>query len=175
MLDPRTGRLVLETRWGVLGGAGTKLVLAGPGRGFTLLDGKTRVQRRLPWPSILGWQITPAVDPRGRFVALQFAVPTWNTHALPRGWKGGPLQILDVWILDTNTGKLTQLPGMPAFVAIKRTDLAWTDDGRLVLLGHSNGEDIVAVWRPGQRRLVLKTVQLPELDGGSKSFAILGS
>lgn len=157
VLDPRTGRLVLETRWGVLAGAGTKLVLAGPGRGFTLLDGVTRVRQRLPWPSTLLLRHEPAVDPRGRYVALEFAVPT----------------ALDVWILDTSTGELTQLPGMPALVAIKRTNLVWTDDGRLVLLGHSNGEDVVAVWRPGQRRLALKTVQLPELDAGSNSFATL--
>lgn len=155
--DPNTGRLVLETRWGVLAGTGTKLVLVGPGRGFTLLDGVTRVRQRLPWPSTLLLRHEPAVDPRGRYVALEFAVST----------------ALDVWILDTNTGELTQLPGMPAFVAVKRTDLEWTDDGRLVLLGHSNGEDVVAVWRPGQRRLALKTVRLPELEAGSQSFAIL--
>ena len=173
VLDPQTGRLVLQTRWGVLAAARRKLVLAGPGRGFTLLDGVTRSKQRLPWPSTLLLRHGPAVDPRGRYVALEFAVPTWNTHTLPRGWKGGPLQALDVWILDTETAKLTQLPGMPAFMGIKRTDLTWTDDGRLVLLGESGGRDVVAVWRPGQRRLALKTVQLPELDAGSNSFAIL--
>jgi len=164
---------VLETRWGILAGAGTKLVLAGPGEQLTLLEGDTGSQRRLPRPST-AWDSQPAVDPRGRFVALVFGIPAWYTSSLPKGWKGGPLQVLDVWILDTQTAKLTQLPGMPAFMAIKRSDVAWTNDGRLVLLGHTNGEDVVAVWRPGQRRLALKTVQLPELDGGSRSFAILG-
>jgi len=172
VLDPHTGRLVLGTHWGVLAAAGTKLVLAGPGRGFTLLDGVTRAQQRLPWPSILGYRGRPAADPQGRFVALAFAVPTWNTQTLPRSWKGGPLQALDVWLLDTDTGKLAQLPGMPAFVGIKQTSLEWTGDGRLVLLGESNGKNLVAVWRPGQRRLALRTVGL-ERGGGSNSFAIL--
>jgi len=172
VLDPGTGRLVLETRWGIVAGAGRTLVLAGPDEQLTLLDGVTRTQTRLPRPST-AWDGQPAVDPRGRFVALVYGTPTWSTSTLPKGWKGGPLQVLDVWILDTETAKLTQLPGMPAFMAIKRSDVAWTDDGRLVLLGYTNGENVVAVWRPGQRRLALKTVQLPELDGGSRSFAIL--
>ena len=77
-----------------------------------------------------------------------------------------------MWLLDTNTGKLAQLPGMPAFVGIKQTSLEWTNDGRLVLLGESNGKDLVAVWRPGQRRLALRTVD-PKRGGGSNSFAIL--
>ena len=165
VLDPHTGRLVLGTRWGVLAAAGTKLVLAGPGRKLTLLDGVTRAQQRLPWPSILGYHDRSEVDPRGRFVALGFADPAWH---------GGGNQALDVWLLDTKTGKLAQLPGMPAFVSLKRTSLAWTDDGRLVLPGESNGRDVVAVWRPGQRRLGLKVVPLPERTGGSDSFATLG-
>ena len=165
VLDPLTGRLVLRTRWGILAVAGTKLVLAGPGKGFTLLDGKTRAERTLPWPSILPFSDRPAVDPRGRFVALAFAVPAWNM--------GGD-QVLDVWLLDTRSATLTQVPGMPAFVSLKRTDIAWTADGRLVLLGERTGKAVVAVWRPGQPRLALKTVNLPERDGGSDSFAILG-
>nr|MBA2457480.1 hypothetical protein [Gemmatimonadales bacterium] len=174
VLDPDTGRLVLETRWGVVAGAGSTLVLQGPGKQLTLLDGATRVQRRLPWPSTFeSASGQPAVDPRGRFVALVFGVP------ILYGKGGRPLQGLNVWILDTKTTKLTQLPGMPAFVAIKRTSLAWTDDGRLVLLGEMLDEsggrtkDVVAVWRPGQARLALKTIELPELNAGSNSFAVL--
>lgn len=165
IVDPLTGRTVLRTRWGVLAASGSKLVLAGPGNGFTLLDGKAHRERRLPWPSILPFTDRPAVDPRGRFVALAFAVPSW---------RGGGSQVMDVWLLDTTTGKLTQLPGMPAFVSLKRTDIAWTHDGRLVVLGESGGRHVVAVWRPGQARLALKTVNLPERDGGSDSFAPLG-
>jgi hypothetical protein len=164
VLNPLTGHAVLQTRWGVWAVAGTTLVLAGPGKQFTLLNGKTRAARRLPWPSILGFLDRPAVDPRGRFVALAFAVPAWG---------GGANQALDVWLLDTETGKLAQLPGMPAFVSLKRTSMAWTDDGRLVLLGESNGKGVVAVWRRGQRRLEMKVVNLPERNGGGDSFAVL--
>ncbi len=171
VLNPQ-GRVVLQTRQGIWAVAGTKLVLAAPDS-FALLDGKTGASRTLRWPSSAELD-QPAVDPRGRYVALAFAVPSWPMRTLPPGWKGsGGFQVLDVWLLDTKTGTLSHVPGMPAFVSLKRTSMAWTDDGRLVLLGESNGENVVAVWRPGQRRLALKTVQLPERTGGSDSFAIL--
>jgi hypothetical protein len=164
VLDPVTGRTVLRTRWGVLAVAGEKLILAGPGKRFTLMDAETRAQRWLPWPSILTGLDRPAVDPHGRFVALAFANPAW---------KGRGKQALDVWVLDTKTEKLAQLPGMPAFVSLKSTNMTWTHDGRLVLLGESTGRDIVAVWRPGQRRLAAKTMHIPERTSGSDSFAAL--
>jgi hypothetical protein len=162
VIDPLSGRMVLRTRWGVLAAAGETLVLAGPNNQFTLLDTETRAQRRLPWPRTIGGLDRPAVDPRGRFVALAFAQP------------GGAQQVLDVWLLDTKTARLTHVPGMPALVSLKRTSMAWTHDGRLVVLGESSGRDIVAVWRPGQERLAVKTVRLPERDSGSDSFAPLG-
>jgi hypothetical protein len=157
VLDPVTGRTVLRTRLGVLAAAGDKLVLAGPGRQFTLLDAQTRAERRLPWPSTVpSLGSRAAVDPRGRFVALSFGQPSYGMHGQ---------QVLDVWLLDAETGELTQLPGMPAFVRLKFTGLAWTDDGRLVLLGENQKRAFVAVWRPGQRRLALKTVAAPEHTG----------
>lgn len=164
VLDPLTGRTVLKARWGVLAAAGENLLLAGPGKQFTLMNAATRAQRRLPWPSVLTGIDQPAVDPRGRLVALAFADPAW---------KGGGKQALDVWLLDTQTGELAQLPGMPAFVSLKSTSMAWTHDGWLVLLGESSGEDLVAVWRPGRRRLAVQTVHLPERTSGSDSFAAL--
>jgi hypothetical protein len=165
VLDPRTGRTVLTTRWGVLAAAGRKLVLAGPGRRFTLLDGATGTEQTFSWPSIVGGLDRPAVDPRGRYVALAFADPAWE---------GGGTQALDVWVLDVRTGSLAQLPGMPALVSLKATDMNWTDDGRLVLLGESEGRDVVAVWRPGEARLGVRTVRMPKRSGGSDSFAPLG-
>ncbi len=165
VIDPRTGRTLRRTRWGVLAAAGHTLVLAGPDDQFTVLDAATGAQRRLPWPSTIGGLDAPAVDPRGRYVALAFANPAW---------RGGPQQALDVWLLDTRTGGLKQLPDMPALVSLKRTSMAWTDDGRLVLLGARLETEFVAVWQPGQERLAVKTVQLPERsDSGSDSFAIL--
>ena len=165
VLDPRTGKTVLTTRWGVLAAAGQKLLLAGPGRRFTLLDAASGAEQAFSWPSIVGGLDRPAVDPRGRYVALAFADPAWE---------GGGTQALDVWVLDVRTGTLAQLPGMPALVALKATDMAWTDDGRLVLLGESEGRDVVAVWRPGETRLGVRRVRMPERSGGSDSFAPLG-
>lgn len=163
LIDPRTQRTLLRSRWGVIAVAGTRLVTVGPDKRFALIDARTGAERRLRWPSILTGLDHPAVDPRGRFVALAFADPA----------RGGQ-QALDVWLLDNRTGKLTQLPGMPAFVALKQTSMAWTDDGRLVLLGETRERDFVAVWRAGQRRLAVKTVNLPERTSGSDSFAPVG-
>ena len=158
LYDPATGQVVLRAPAGVVAAAGTTLVLAtSPGKSFTLLDSQTRRQKLLRWPSRLGAADAPAIDPRGRFVALAFADPG--------------KQVLDVWLLDTRTRGLTHLPSMPASVALKRTSMAWTNDGRLVVLGHSLGRDLVAVWRPGQRRLAIKTVRLGLRTGGSDSFA----
>lgn len=167
VVDPLTGRTVLRTRWGILAIAGQTLVLAGPGSDLTLLNAANGRQRRLAWPSSLGWGPAATVDPRGRLVVLDFADPAWKRSAK---------QALDLWVLDTRTGKLTQLPSMPAFVSIKFTSVAWTDDGRLVLLAErsprdESGSAIVAVWRPGQRRLALKAVGLPQRTGGGASFA----
>jgi hypothetical protein len=164
VIDPRSGRTLLNTHWGVLAAAGTTFVLAGPGKRLALLDAATSTERQLRWPSILPWLDQPAVDPSGRFAALAFAAPAW----------AGGRQVSDVWLLDVRSGALTQLPGMPAFVALKATSIAWSHDGRLVLLGESGGRDIVAVWRPGDAELTLKTVRLPERSGGSDTFAPLG-
>jgi hypothetical protein len=173
VIDPRTGREVFRTPpgafntpLGIVAVAGEKVVLEdGPGNVLTLLDTATRARRTLPWPSTIGKLDQPAVDPRGRFVALAFANPSWTSTAG---------QAFDVWLLDTQSAKLTQLPDMPAFVALKRTSMAWTPDGRLVLLAESAGADMVAVWQPGQERLAVKTVNLPDRStSGSDSFAVL--
>jgi hypothetical protein len=164
VLDPRTGRTVYKARWGIYAVARRHLLLAGPGRQFTLVDPSSGSEKRLPWPSALAGLDQPAVDPQGRYIALAFADPAWQ---------GGGEQAQDVWLLDTRTVELTQLPDMPAFVSLKFTSMAWTDDGRLVLLAESRRE-VVVTWRPGQPRLAVKAVRLPERTGGSDSFASLG-
>ena len=120
-------------------------------------------ERRVAWPSILGYKDGPSVDPRGRYVALAFANPAW-----------GDSQAMDVWVLDTETAELTQVPSMPALLGLKFTSHAWTHDGRLVLLGEDDRGAFVAVWRPGDAQLALKRVKLPRRGSGSDSFAILG-
>ena len=160
VIDPRTGQTLLRARWGVLAATGRTLVLAGPGKTFTIVGGGRRVIRRVRWPSTLAGLDVPVADPRGRFVALAFADPA--------------LQALDVWILDTKTMRLTQLPAMPTLVPLKRTSMAWTRDGRLVLLSQKGGKFVLALWRPGEDRLTVKTLPLrDQRDGSSDSFALL--
>lgn len=162
IVDPHTGRDVVRVRSGIIAVAGTTLVLQPGPRTLRLHDARTGRERPLRWPSDLPYRDAPAVDPAGRFVALAFAAPATQ---------------LDVWLLDARTGRLTQLPGMPTIVALKRTSLAWTDDGRLVLLGEREveGKSFVAVWRPGWKRLLTKPVDLTGRSGASDSFAPLGS
>lgn len=160
VIDPRTGETVLRARWGVLAGTGPTLVLAGPGKTFTIVGAVGRVLRRIPWPSTLGGLDAPAADPRGRYVALAFANPA--------------VQALDVWVLDTNTMRLRQLPAMPTLVPLKRTSMGWSRDSRLVLLTHKSGRLAVAVWRPGEKSLTVKTLTLrDQRNGSSDSFAVL--
>ena len=166
VLDPLSGRSVFKAPWGVVAIAGTSAVLAGPEDGLTLVDAKTGARRTLRPATGIGGEgglDAPAVDPAGRFIALAFANPSWG---------GSSAQVQDVWVVDANTGTMTQLPGMPAFVRLKFTSMAWTHEGRLVLLGEQlGGRDFVAVWRPGWRRLAVKRMSLPEREGGSDSFA----
>jgi hypothetical protein len=162
VVDPRTGRTVLRAPAGILAVAGKSLVLLDAKR-LSLLDAATGAERQLGWPSTLGHVDRPAVDPRGRYVVLAFAQPTGPDDG----------QTLDLWLLDIRMARLSRLPGMPVFVALKRTSLAWTDDGRLVLLGEQGGTDVVAVWRPGDSRLRLRAVDLPAREPGSDSFAPL--
>ena len=78
-------------------------------------------------------------------------------------------------MLDTKTMRLTQLPAMPALVPLKRTSMAWTRDGQLVLLTQQSGRLAVALWRPGEKRLTVKALPVrDERHGSSDSFAVLG-
>lgn len=168
VIDPVTGRTVFRTRSPILAIAGREVVLEEraqdrAGQEFGLLDSATGAERRAEWPSTGGaLEHSPnAVSPP--LVALGFASPIGR-------------QVWDVWVLNTETATLTELPDMPAFVAVKRANMAWTRDGRLVLLAESAGKDVVAVWQPGQKRLKVKTVRLPgRRNAGSDAFAILGS
>jgi hypothetical protein len=169
VIDPLTGRKMLAERQGIIGVAGDHVLVAGgpgyaPGYRFTLVDARTGSRRQFAWPSIAGSVGAPAIDPRGRYIALEFGDPSW--HQTGR-------QVLDVWVYDTVTAKLTQLPSMPAYVSLKATSMQWTHDGRLVLLTQNDGRDYVAAWRPGQPTLPIKRVTLPQRTGGSNSFAPL--
>ena len=82
-----------------------------------------------------------------------------------------PVQSLDVWLLDLRTRHWSQLPGMPALAALKATSMAWTGDGRLLLLGSFDRVgDALAQWRPGQDRLAVCRLRLPADRAGSPIF-----
>jgi hypothetical protein len=123
-----------------------------------LLAGARRVLAR---PSAIRFADEAAAAPDGRHVALDFADPAFH---------GTGTQVMDVWLLDTRTGGLAQLPGMPAIAHLKSTSFAWAPDGRLVLLSQDAG--LVAVWRPGERRLAARRLRLPRPSGGSDAFTV---
>ena len=175
VIDPATGRTVMTSRRGVIAVAGDRLLLAGVNRHdrpgdtlaakLALLDSSTGTERTVRVPATTGSLEDPALDPRGRYLALPFGNPS---HRLSGS------QVLDVWVVDTLTGAVTHVPAMPAYVHLKATSIQWTYDGRLVLLGEDDDGAFVAVWRPGQRTLPLERVRLPERTGASDSFAVLG-
>ena len=76
----------------------------------------------------------------------------------------------DVWLLDAASGAFNQLPDMPAIVSLKRTSWAWTTDGRLVFLAETVDGTVVGVWKPGDSRIAVKRMKLPERNSGSDSF-----
>jgi hypothetical protein len=129
---------------------------------FTLSDRRTGVARRIPRPSRVGEVGNSLLSPDRRLLAMEFGDPAWE---------GGPTQLLDVWVLDLRARRWRQLPGMPMLVALKETSMAWTGDGRLLLLGSFDGVgDALAMWRPGQDRLAVRRVRLPADRAGSESF-----
>jgi hypothetical protein len=102
-----------------------------------------------------------AVETRRQLVALSYSNPAY-----------GLTQVTDTWLLDPTTRRLRPLPDMPAIVSIKRTSMEWTSDGRLVLLAKTEGRNVVAVWRPGQKRIRVRPVRLPVRNSGSDAFVV---
>jgi hypothetical protein len=138
---------------------GTEELDQGP---FTLSDRRTDLARRIRRPSRVGSVGDSLLSPDRRLLAMEFGDPAWE---------GGPTQLLDVWVLDLRTRRWRQVPGMPMLVALKFTSMAWTGDGRLLLLGSFDGVgDALAVWRPGQDRLAVRRLRLPAERAGSDSF-----
>ena len=139
---------------------------AGCCRPLTLTDIRSGARRRLPWPSQIGSTDQAAVQPNGKLVAVDFADPAYQ---------GSGTQVTDAWLLNPATARLQHLPDLPAAVALKFTSMSWTNDGRLVWLAQTNGHDVVAVWRPGQKQIAVRRVQLPVRDNGSDTFVVWAS
>jgi len=105
-------------------------------------------RRQLVWPSYFGNIIRVVPEPDGPLVAVDFGSPAYP----------GPAQAEDIWILNTTTATFTHLPGYPAQVDIKASNVVWTNDDRLVIVAHGGGRAVVAIWKPGQATLPLRTM-----------------
>jgi hypothetical protein len=166
LVDQRGHRTWLGFPAADLLAASGQLVLtsAEPLAPLTLTNLRNRVSWRLGWPSRLrGGTHIAAVHPNGRHIAVGF-------HGLAVPGEEG----YDLWLLDTISRRWQHLPDLPAAdLVAKATDLAWTGDGRLVVLtGTATGGQVVAVWRPGQPRLALRQIKLPTPSPGTNTLAI---
>jgi len=163
LADPLTGRTVLHSG-NVLAIAGHfALGNAGSKRPLPLTDLRSGKRRLLPWPSRIAYMDEAVVQPGGRLIAVSFADPAYQ---------GSGTQVTDVWLLDPVSGTFRHLPDMPADVALKFTSMSWTNDDRLVWLAETGRRNVVAVWRPGERRIAVRPVRIPDRNSGSDSFVV---
>ena len=167
LVDPRTGRV--RERIGVnrqLDVISRTVALLGsapgiPGEGdaaptaLTLVNLSTGTHIQLQWPSILhfGYRVFP--EPHGSLVAVEFGDPAYANS-----------QASDVWLLDPRTGAFTHIPRFPILEHLKFSDIAWTDDHRLVAVAQGDGRTTIGLWRTGSHQLEVATV--PQLDGYSQ-------
>ena len=166
VIDPASGRVLLRTGslWAIAGHLA--LTFGEPLAPLTVTDLRTGTRRTLRRPSQTGGPDEAAVDPSAKLIALSFSDPAYH---------GTGTQVTDVWLLDPGTGRWQHVPGMPAAVALKFTSMSWTSDGRLVMLAQTPTSgparhDVIAVWRPGQKSLAIRSVHIPARDSGSDSF-----
>lgn len=161
LVDPSTGRTLLRTGgvWAIAG----HLALTRAGSLLTLRDVRSGARWRLPWPSQIGGADQAAVRADGRLIALAFSDPAYE---------GGGTQVTDVWLLHPTTRRFQHVPDMPAAVSLKFTSMSWSSDGRLVMLAETGRRTVVALWRPGQKRIAVRPVRLPDPNSGSDSFVV---
>jgi hypothetical protein len=123
--------------------------------------------RRLPRPSPIKMTDDVALPATGPTIAVDFGNPAFHLSAT---------QVMDAWLLDTRTGRFRHLPDMPAAVALKLTSMDWAPRHRLVILAAPMGRGVpntvVAVWRPGERRLHVRALRIPLRGSGSDSFVV---
>ncbi len=169
VIDPASGRVLLRTS-SLLAIAGSFAMTVRLPHPLTLTDLRTGTRRALGWPSWFGgpsWGTDQvAVNPSAKLIAVSFSDPAFDSTST---------QVTDVWLLDPRTGRWQHLPGMPADVALKWTSMSWTSDGRLVMLARTPTSSpathaVIAVWRPGEKRLAVRSVHIPARESGSDSF-----
>jgi hypothetical protein len=167
LVTPDGAVVRLESRYSEPAGGNFVLRGAEAGGPIILADLRGDARWRLPWPSRVDGPQAGMAGVRGRPDG-RLAVVGFGDPADP-----GPEQALDLWLLDLATRRWQQLPDMPARVALKATDMRWTADGRLVILtelaeGEASAQSaVVTVWRPGEPRIAVRQVQLPQGTGGS--------
>ena len=112
-VDPLSGRVLQRLKsTGELtplpGGLALESAASPSPTGLGLVNLATGARRPLRWPSSLhfGYQVFPA--PRGPLVALEFGDP-WYPQA-----HESVNQAADVWVLNTDSGAFTHVPGFPA-------------------------------------------------------------
>jgi hypothetical protein len=167
LVNPLTGAVTgaLNTAYGYdlighgLAIEGTRTPSASP-TSLSLVNLASGNRLRLGWPSTLrfGYQVYP--EPHGPLVAVEFADP-----AYPPPPHETVNQAADIWLLNTRTGSFKHVPGFPILEGLKVSGVAWTTDDQLVAVALGGGRTTVAVWRPGQHALAVRT--LPALNGYS--------
>lgn len=126
-------------------------VLFGLDRRTPLLlhDARSGDTHRLPWPGKPGYSLGDVTgEANGRRAIVEFA-------------RYSPEHRLDLWLLDAAARRWQQLPGMPARLIPKGTDVDWTPDGRVVILSGN----VLRVWRPGEPQVAVSRVKPPKEPG----------
>jgi hypothetical protein len=129
------------------------LVLSGADRRTPLVlhDMRSRRTHRLGWPAMPSYGLGIVTgEPNGTRATVDFA-------------KYSPEDRYDLWLLDTARRHWRHLPGMPMRLIPKVTDVEWTPDGRVVILS----EAMLAIWRPGERHIVIRRVTPPKQPGSN--------
>ena len=182
-VDPRTGRIRARIR--VAGAVDVlsrdrALTNTSPGfpndgsfpTGLTLVDLATGTRKRLAWPSILQFGYTVLREPHGPLVAVEFVDPAYPSGQQTIG------QAADIWMLDPGTGAFTHVPAFPILEHLKFSSVAWSSDGRLVIVAQGGAfnqpgrRTVIGVWRPRERAVRVRAV--PTLDGYSQLVALTG-
>ncbi len=163
VIEPAGGRGEVFRAHRILAVVGDR-VLSDDRTTLTLTDTGTGERTSVPRPTSIGGPSHGLVAPDGRSVAVSFDHPAWP----------GPRQRMDVWVLDLAAKRWRRMPSMPVHASLKRSGMAWTTDGRLVLAGRFDEVgDAVALWRPGDARLSLRGLRFP--DTGADDFTVLAA
>jgi hypothetical protein len=106
------------------------------------------------------------VSPDGRYALIRLG--SHYTHP----------QVIDLWLLDLDTGGWQHVPGTPVEGALKFASEAWAPDGRVIMLGlYGPDRAVLATWRPGEPQVAVRPDTLPKslYDHGLGPLLVAGS